>query len=76
MNLTYLCTCKTPVHIKEISLQLKKKPLFSYLSDMDDLDITCSDFVNALKILIRSEKLSVSRAANHGYAKKVIIDNL
>ena len=42
---------------------------------MDDLDITCSDFVNALKILIRSEKLSVSRA-NHGYAKKVIIDNL
>ena len=45
----------------------------SYLSDMDDLDMTCSDFVNALKMLIFSEKHFVSRA-NHGYTKKVIID--
>ena len=44
----------------------------SYLSDMDDLDMTCSDFVNALKMLICSEKHLVSRA-NHGYAKKVVI---
>ena len=42
----------------------------SYLSDMDDLDMTCSDFVNALKMLICSEKHSVSRAI----PKKVIID--
>ena len=28
----------------------------SYPSDMDDLAMTCSDFVNALKMLICSEK--------------------
>ena len=28
----------------------------SYLSDMDDIDMTCSDFVNPLKMLIGSEK--------------------
>ena len=39
----------------------------SYLSDMDDLDMTCSDFVNPLKMLICSEK-------HHGYTKKVIIN--
>ena len=41
---------------------------------MDDLAMTCSDFVNALKILICSEKHPVSRA-NYGYTKKVVIDN-
>ena len=40
---------------------------------MDDLAMTCSDFVNALKILICSEKHPVSRD-NHGYTKKVVID--
>ena len=40
---------------------------------MDDLTVTCSDFVNALKILICSEKHPVSRAI-YGYTKKVIID--
>ena len=37
---------------------------------MDDLDMTCSDFVNAFKMLISlcSEKHSVS-IANHGYTK-------
>ena len=34
---------------------------------MDDLAMTCSDFVNALKI--SSEKYPVSRA-NYGYTKK------
>ena len=29
---------------------------------MDDLAMTCSDFVNALKMLICSEKYPVSRA--------------
>ena len=46
--------------------------MFRYLiplNDMNDLAITCSDFVNALKILICSEKHAVSRA-NYGYAKK------
>ena len=38
----------------------------SYLPDMDDLDMTCSDFVNALKMLICSEKQPVSRP-KHGY---------
>ena len=47
----------------------------SYLSDMDNLNMTCSDFVNALKMLICSEKHPVSRA-NHGYTKKVVIDVL
>ena len=28
----------------------------SYLSHIDDLDMTCSDFVNALKMLMYSEK--------------------
>ena len=45
----------------------------SYLSDIDYLDMTGSDFVNALKIFIGSEKHPVSRA-NHGYAKKASID--
>ena len=40
---------------------------------MDDLAITCSDFVNALKMLICSEKHPVSRA-NYGSTKKVVID--
>ena len=34
----------------------------SYLSDMDDIDMTCSDFVNPLKMLIGSEKNPVSGA--------------
>ena len=45
----------------------------SYLSDIDDLDMTCSDFVNALKMMMCSEKHSVSRA-NHCYTKNVVID--
>ena len=40
---------------------------------MHDLATTCSDFVNALKILICSEKHLVSRV-NDGYTKKVVID--
>ena len=40
---------------------------------MADLAMTCSDFVNALKMLICSEKHPVSRA-NYGYTKKVVID--
>ena len=40
---------------------------------MDDLAMTCSDFVNAPKMLICSEKYPVSRA-NYGYTKKVVID--
>ena len=46
--------------------------IFRYLiplSDMDALVMTCSDFVNALKMLIFSEKHPVSRA-NCGYTKK------
>ena len=39
---------------------------------MDDLAMTCSDFVNALKMLICSEKHPVSRA-NYGYTKKVCL---
>ena len=35
--------------------------------------MTCSDFVNALKMLICSEKHPVSRT-NYGYTKKVVID--
>ena len=54
----------------------------SYLSGMDDLDMTCSDFVNALKMLICSEKHPVSvlfvnlniLLPNHGYTKKVLTD--
>ena len=45
----------------------------SYLSDMDDIDMPCSDFVNPLKILIHSEKHPVSGAVS-GYTKKVVID--
>ena len=45
----------------------------SYPSDMDDLAMTCSYFVNALKMLISSEKHPVSRA-DYGYTKKVVID--
>ena len=40
---------------------------------MDDLAMTCSDFVNVLKMLICSEKHPVCRA-NYGYAKKVVKD--
>ena len=40
---------------------------------MDDLAMTCSDFVNALKMFICSEKHHVSRA-NYDYSKKVVID--
>ena len=40
---------------------------------MDDLAMTCSDFVNALKMLICSEKHPVSRA-NYSYTQKVVID--
>ena len=40
---------------------------------MDDLAMTCSDFVNALKMLICSEKHPVSRA-NYSYTKKVVRD--
>ena len=34
--------------------------------------MTCSDFVNPLKMLICSKKTPVS-GANHGYTKKVVI---
>ena len=44
-----------------------------YLSDMDDIDVTCSDFMNPLKMLICSEKHPVS-GANHGPTKTVVID--
>ena len=40
---------------------------------MDDLAMTCSDFLNALKMLICCKKQHVSRA-NYGYTKKVVID--
>ena len=40
---------------------------------MDDLAMTCSDFVNALKMLICCEKHPVSRD-NYGYTIKVVID--
>ena len=40
---------------------------------MNDLDMMCSDFVNALKMLICSEKHPVTRA-NYGSSKKVVID--
>ena len=40
---------------------------------MDDLAMTCSDLVVALKMLICSEKHPVSRA-NSGYTKKVVTD--
>ena len=36
---------------------------------MDDIEKTCSDFVNPLKMLICSKKHPVS-GANHGYTKK------
>ena len=45
----------------------------SYLSDMDGIGMTCSDFVNPLGMLLCSEKHPVS-GANHGYTKKVVID--
>ena len=45
----------------------------SYLSGMDDIDMTCSDFVNLIKMLTCSEKHPVS-GANHGYTEKVVID--
>ena len=40
---------------------------------MNDLAMTCSDFVNALKMLICSEKNPASRN-NYGYTIKVVID--
>ena len=40
---------------------------------MDDLAMTCSDFVNAVKMLICSEQYPVSRA-NYSYTKKVVIN--
>ena len=40
---------------------------------MDDLAMTCSVFVDALKMLICSERHPVSRA-NYGYTKKVLIN--
>ena len=40
---------------------------------MDDLAMTCSDFVNAVKMLICFEKHPVFRA-NYGYTKKVVLD--
>ena len=45
----------------------------SYLSDMDDLNMTCSDFVNPLKMLRYSEKHPVS-GANHCSTRRVVID--
>ena len=45
----------------------------SYLSNMDDINMTCSDFVNLLKMLICSEKHPVS-GVNHGPTKTVVID--
>ena len=45
----------------------------SNLPDMDDIDMTCSDFVIALKMLLCSEKHPVS-GGNHGYTKQVVID--
>ena len=45
----------------------------SYLFDIDDSDMTCSDFVNPLKMLKCSENHRVFRA-NHDYTKKVVID--
>ena len=44
-----------------------------YFSDMDDLDMTCGDFVHALKMLTCSEKHPVSRA-NHGHTKIMVTD--
>ena len=45
----------------------------SYRFDMDDLKLTCSNFVIPLKMLVCSEKHSAS-GANHGYPIKVVID--
>ena len=47
----------------------------SYLSDIDEIhtSMTCGDFVNPLKMLLCSEKHSVS-GANHGYTNKVVMD--
>ena len=46
-----------------------------YSSDIDHLAMTCSDSVNAFKMLICSEKHSVS-GTNHGHTKTVVIDRL
>ena len=40
---------------------------------MADLAMTCSDFVNTLKMLLCSEKHLVSRD-NYGYTKRMVID--
>ena len=45
----------------------------SCFSDMNDLAMPSSYFVNVLKMLTCSEKHPVSRA-NYGYTKKVAID--
>ena len=45
----------------------------SYHSDIVDLTMMCSDSVNALKMLICSEKRHVFRA-NGVYSKNVVID--
>ena len=60
-----------PLSYKHNSLHMGLFP-WQY-PDMDDLANTCSDFVNALKMLICSEKHPVSRA-NYGYTKKVVIE--
>ena len=44
-----------------------------YLSDVEDLDMTCCDSVHALKMLMCSEKHPVSRA-NHGHTQKIVTD--
>ena len=44
-----------------------------YLSDIDDLDMTCGIFVNDLKMLTCSEKHPVCRD-NLGHTKKVVTD--
>ena len=46
----------------------------SYLPDMDDLDIACSDFVNALKMLICSEKNTMFLELTMAIPKKMVID--
>ena len=60
-------------HLDEKNDVLNNIFLIDYPSDMDDLAMTCGDFVNARKMLICSEKHPVSRA-NYGYTKKVVID--
>ena len=42
---------------------------------MVDLDMTCSDFVNAHKMLICSGKIHPVSRVNYGYTKNVVIDS-